>query len=64
MQSRLFYEKHQVEVSNGMVKRLLKELGYGYRKQSKQFWSQAILTKQNWIKRESNTILLSQNSII
>jgi hypothetical protein len=31
-----FKEKHQIEVSNGMVKRLLKELGYGYRKQSKQ----------------------------
>ena len=34
--AKLFYENHQIEVSNGMVKRLLKELGYGYRKQSKQ----------------------------
>jgi hypothetical protein len=34
--ARLFYEKHQIQVSNGMVKRLLGELGYGYRKQSKQ----------------------------
>ncbi len=34
--ARLFYQKHQIHVSNGMVKRLLKELGYGYRKQSKQ----------------------------
>jgi hypothetical protein len=34
--AKLFYEKHQIEVSNGIVKRLLKELGYGYRKQSKQ----------------------------
>jgi hypothetical protein len=34
--AKLFYEKHQIAVSNGVVKRLLKELGYGYRKQSKQ----------------------------
>jgi Rhodopirellula transposase DDE domain len=34
--ARLFYEKHQIQLSNGVVKRLLKELGYGYRKQSKQ----------------------------
>lgn len=32
----LFYEQHQLKVSNGLIKRLLKELGYGYRKQSKQ----------------------------
>lgn len=32
----LFYEQHQIKVSNGLVKRLLKKLGYGYRKQSKQ----------------------------
>jgi hypothetical protein len=32
----LFYEKHQIRVSHGVVKRLLKTLGYGYRKQSKQ----------------------------
>jgi hypothetical protein len=34
--AKLFYEKHQIQVSNGVVKRLLKELGYGYRKHSKQ----------------------------
>ena len=34
--ARLFYEKHQIHVSNGLIKRLLGELGYGYRKQSKQ----------------------------
>jgi hypothetical protein len=34
--AKLFYEKHQIQVSNGMVKRLLRESGYGYRKQSKQ----------------------------
>ena len=34
--AKLFYGKHQIKVSNGMVKRLLKELGYGYRKQTKQ----------------------------
>jgi hypothetical protein len=34
--ARLFYEKHQIWVSNGLVKRLLRDLGYGYRKQSKQ----------------------------
>jgi len=34
--SKLFYEQHQIEVSNGLVKRLLRELGYGYRKPSKQ----------------------------
>jgi hypothetical protein len=33
--ARLFEQKHQIKVSNGIVKRLLKELGYGYRKQSK-----------------------------
>lgn len=32
----LFYKQHQIKVSNGLVKRLLKELGYCYRKQSKQ----------------------------
>ena len=34
--SKLFYEKHQIQVSHGIVKRSLKELGYGYRKQTKQ----------------------------
>lgn len=34
--ARLFYEKYQIQVSNGLIKRLLRELGYGYRKQSKQ----------------------------
>ncbi len=32
----LFYEQHQIKVSHGLVKRLLRELGYSYRKQSKQ----------------------------
>jgi hypothetical protein len=34
--AQLFEQQHQIKVSNGSVKRLLKELGYGYRKQSKQ----------------------------
>lgn len=34
--AKLFYEAHQIRVSHGLVKRLLKNLGYGYRKQSKQ----------------------------
>jgi hypothetical protein len=34
--SELFYEQHHIKVSHGLVKRLLAELGYGYRKQSKQ----------------------------
>jgi hypothetical protein len=34
--ARIFWAEHQIKVSNGLVKRLLKELGYGYRKQSKQ----------------------------
>ena len=34
--ARLFFEKYKINVSNGYVKRLLKELGYGYRKHSKQ----------------------------
>ncbi|MGH2613056.1 MAG: ISAzo13 family transposase [Rhabdochlamydiaceae bacterium] len=34
--ARLFYEQHCIAVSHGLVKRLLKELGYGFRKQSKQ----------------------------
>ena len=34
--AKLFYQQYQIHVSNGMVKRLLQELGYGYRKQSKQ----------------------------
>ncbi len=33
---KLFREQHQIKISNGMVKRLLKELGYGYRRQTKQ----------------------------
>jgi len=32
----LFYEAHQIKVSHGLVKRLLRDMGYGYRKQSKQ----------------------------
>ncbi len=34
--AQLFYEQHQIKVSHGLVKRLLRELGYSYRKQSKQ----------------------------
>jgi hypothetical protein len=34
--ARLFYEQYQIRVSHGLVKRLLRELGYGLRKQSKQ----------------------------
>jgi hypothetical protein len=34
--ARGFYETHQIKVSHGLVKRLLKELGYGFRKPSKQ----------------------------
>ena len=36
MVARLFYDKYSIRVSHGYVKRLLKELGYDYRKQSKQ----------------------------
>jgi hypothetical protein len=43
--ARLFYEKHQIQLRNGVVKRLLKELGYAYRKQSKQ------LTTGNYLRR-------------
>jgi len=34
--AKLFEDQHQIKVSNGLVKRLLRELGYGYRKQSKE----------------------------
>ena len=34
--AQLFYDKHKIKVSHRSVKRLLKKLGYGYRKQSKQ----------------------------
>jgi len=34
--AKLFEEQHHIKISNGLVKRMLKELGYGYRKQSKQ----------------------------
>jgi len=34
--AKLFKEQHQIKVSNGLIKRLLKELGYSYRKQSKE----------------------------
>ena len=33
---KLFEQQHHIKISNGLVKRLLKELGYGYRKQTKQ----------------------------
>lgn len=33
---KLFEQEHNIKISNTTVKRLLKELGYGYRKQSKQ----------------------------
>lgn len=32
----LFFQEHRIQVSHGLVKRHLRELGYGYRKQSKQ----------------------------
>lgn len=32
----LFYEKHHIRISHGVIKRLLKASGYAYRKQSKQ----------------------------
>jgi transposase len=34
--ARMFYAAHQIQVSHGLIKRLLKELGYGFRKMSKQ----------------------------
>jgi Rhodopirellula transposase DDE domain len=34
--AKLFAQQHQIKISNGLVKRMLKELGYSYRKQSKQ----------------------------
>lgn len=34
--AKLFEERYHIKVSNGLIKRLLKELGYAYRKQSKQ----------------------------
>ena len=34
--AKIFEEQHHLKISNGLVKRLLKELGYSYRKQSKQ----------------------------
>ena len=34
--AKLFEEDHHIKISNQMIKRLLKELGYGYRKQTKQ----------------------------
>lgn len=34
--AKLFYEQHALRVSHGQIKRLLKELGYRYRRQSKQ----------------------------
>lgn len=33
---KLFEQQHHIKISNGLVKRMLKELGYGYRKQTKQ----------------------------
>ena len=32
--AKLFEEQHNIKISNGLVKRLLKEFGYGYRKQT------------------------------
>ncbi len=34
--AKLFEERHQIKISNGLVKRLLREKGYAFRKQSKQ----------------------------
>lgn len=34
--ARIFEKQHQIKISTGVVKRLLRELGYGYRHQSKQ----------------------------
>lgn len=42
----LFFEKHQQKVSHGCVKRLLAELGYSYRKLSKQL-ATGIYAKRN-----------------
>ncbi|MBM3437409.1 MAG: ISAzo13 family transposase, partial [Bacteroidetes bacterium] len=43
---KLFEEEHNTKISNRFVKRLLKELGYGYRKQSKQL-STGSYTRRN-----------------
>jgi len=34
--TKLFQDQYHIKISNGLVKRLLKNLGYGYRKQTKQ----------------------------
>ena len=50
----MFYQEHQIKVSNSLVKALLRELGYRYRKQSKQ------LATGNYARRDEQfTIIFS-----
>ena len=50
--AKLFEERHKIKISNRLVKRFLKELGYSYRKQSKQ------LATGKYIKRDEQFKLI------
>jgi len=54
----LFYEQPQIKVSNGLVKRLLKESGYGYGKQSKQLASGSYALRDEQFGRICSLVLL------
>jgi len=56
--AQLFNEEHKSSVSNGCFKRLLKELGYGYRKQSKQ------LATGNYTQRNEQFAIITQIVLI
>ena len=61
--AKLFYEEHGILVSHGVIKRLLKELGYGYRKQSKQLPTGSYANRDKQMRLIcSLTVLLSLQS--
>ena len=63
--AKLFFEQHQLKVTNGMVKGLLRELGYSYRKQSKQLATGSYAQRDEQFKIICSLILMmSLNSPI
>lgn len=56
--SQLFYDKYQIKVSHGLIKRLLKELGYGFRKQAKRLATGSYARRDEQFKIICSLVLL------
>ena len=56
--AKLFEQEHQIKVSNGLVKRMLLNLGYSYRKQSKQLATGSYTNRDMQFKIICNLIVI------